>query len=129
MARTRTQRLTMLTASTALAAAGALLPTSAFAAPAHTAAVTMAPVHGGGGHDRGSRDGNWNSHYGRSDNYGRSSNYGRNGGGQQGGKSGNIIIINNNIPIVNNNNAGVGVTPNNGAAANTPANAAGTNDN
>lgn len=122
MAHTRTQRLTMLTASTALAAAGALLPTSAFAAPAHTAAVTMAPVHGGGGHDRGSRDGHWNSHYGRSD------NYGRNGGGQQGGKSGNIIIINN-IPIVNNNNAGVGVTPHNGAAANTPANAAGTNDN
>ncbi|MEU9372102.1 hypothetical protein AB0D71_47450 [Streptomyces avermitilis] len=121
MARTRTQRLAMLTASTALAGAGALLPTSAFAAPAHTAAVTMAPVHGSEDHDHGSHNGHRNSHYGRSD------NYGHNGGGQQGG---NIIIINNNIPIVNNNSAGVGVTPNNGGGvANTPANAADANGN
>ncbi|GED90119.1 hypothetical protein [Streptomyces sp. 6-11-2] len=45
MARTlRTRRLAVLTASAALAAGGALIPTAAFAAPAQTSAVaTQAP--------------------------------------------------------------------------------------
>ncbi|MFF4794413.1 hypothetical protein ACFY2M_32675 [Streptomyces sp. NPDC001276] len=45
MARTpRTRRLAILTASAALAAGGALIPTAAFAAPAQTSAVaTQAP--------------------------------------------------------------------------------------
>ncbi|MFD7279180.1 hypothetical protein ACFV80_19585 [Streptomyces sp. NPDC059862] len=45
----RTQRLVMLAASTGLAAGGALLPTSAFAAPAtpHTGTTTMIAA----GHD------------------------------------------------------------------------------
>ncbi|MFF7888264.1 hypothetical protein ACH40F_44325 [Streptomyces sp. NPDC020794] len=63
----RTQRLVMLTASTALAAGGVLLPTSAFAAPAlpHTGAVATAAAHHDGNSDRDSwngkgKGGDWN---------------------------------------------------------------------
>ncbi|WP_371642730.1 hypothetical protein [Streptomyces mirabilis] len=57
----RTQRLVMLTASTALAAGGVLLPTSAFAAPAlpHTGAVATAAAHHDD-HDGNSDRDSWN---------------------------------------------------------------------
>ncbi|MFE2972736.1 hypothetical protein ACFXKC_56315 [Streptomyces sp. NPDC059340] len=57
----RTQRLVMLTASTALAAGGVLLPTSAFAAPSipHTGAVATAAAHHDG-HDGNSDRDSWN---------------------------------------------------------------------
>ncbi|MFI1533288.1 hypothetical protein [Streptomyces anandii] len=105
MARTRTQRLALLTASTALAAGGVLLPTSAFAADAHTAAPALATAHSGHGH----------GHWDHSRHSGSSST--RTGSGGQ-PAIGNIIIVNN-IPITNSNTTATGVTPNTGAA--TPA--------
>lgn len=54
----RGRRLAVLTASAALAAAGALLPSTAFAAPAtqHATTVTaVSPAHDGQGKDRGDR--------------------------------------------------------------------------
>ncbi|MEU2337374.1 hypothetical protein ABZ770_38320 [Streptomyces sp. NPDC006654] len=105
MTRTRTRRLAMFTATTALAAGGVLLPTSAFAAPAHS---------GGGGHYGYSHSGG-HSHYGDSGHYGHYGDSGRQEGGRGSGQGGgSVIIINNNIPIFNN----IGVAP----AGNTPAN-------
>ncbi|WP_327412386.1 hypothetical protein [Streptomyces sp. NBC_01233] len=50
MARTWTRRLVLLSASTALAAGGAALPSSAFAAPApHPGSVTTTAVSADGG--------------------------------------------------------------------------------
>ncbi|MEU2429087.1 MULTISPECIES: hypothetical protein [unclassified Streptomyces] len=97
----RTRRLVILTASTALAAGGALLPTSAFAAsePTHTVAVEAAVKgdHWRGGHGDGWRHRD-NSH-GRNG-HGRGDGGGRNGGGGKG----NIVVIigdNNTVPINN----------------------------
>ncbi|GGY07885.1 hypothetical protein [Streptomyces anandii] len=94
MARTRTQRLSLLTASTALAAGGVLLPTSAFAADAHTAAPALAAAHGGHGH----------GHWDHSRHNGSSGASNRPGGQPA---VGNIIIVNN-IPITNSNTTATG---------------------
>ncbi|MFF9410777.1 hypothetical protein ACF1B0_35445 [Streptomyces anandii] len=101
MARSRTQRLALLTASSALAAGGVLLPTSAFAADAHTASPAVA--HSSHGH----------GHWDHSRHSGSSST--RTGSGGQ-PAIGNIIIVNN-IPITNSNTTTTGATPATGAAA------------
>ncbi|MFD5424363.1 hypothetical protein [Streptomyces sp. NPDC127084] len=88
MARTsRTRRLVVLSASTALAAGGVLLPTSAFAATdsPHTAVTAKAAPQGD--HWRHGKHGNK-----------------RGGGGNQGIGRGNVVIIignGNTVPINN----------------------------
>lgn len=105
MTRTRTRRLAMFTATTALAAGGVLLPTSAFAAPAHS---------GGGGHYGYSRSGG-HSHYGGYGDSGHCGGSGRQDGGSGSGQGGGpVIIFNNNIPIFNN----IGVAPAGSTSAN-----------
>ncbi|MFD7444473.1 hypothetical protein [Streptomyces sp. NPDC059909] len=100
MARTyRTRRFVMLTASTALAAGGALLPANAFAAPAPAHAVTAkAAAHGDnwrhGDGDHGRRGDRW-----------RDGDRDRDGGGRNGGGGrGNVVVIignGNTVPINN----------------------------
>ena len=89
MSQTIFRRIVMLTSTTALAAGGALIPASAFAAPAHSGVVAMAPTHGHHGH------------------------HGDGGGGGGGPVNNNVPVINNNtgggspvnnnVPIINNN--------------------------
>ncbi|MFC5802081.1 hypothetical protein [Streptomyces formicae] len=100
----RTRRLVILTASTALAAGGALLPTSAFAAsePTHTTTVEAAVK---GDHWRGGHGDGWRHRDGGHRRHGHGHGHGdggRNGGG--GGGKGNIVVIigdNNTVPINN----------------------------
>ncbi|MFE7776246.1 hypothetical protein ACFU5O_20615 [Streptomyces sp. NPDC057445] len=88
----RTRRFVTLTASTALAAGGVLVPTSAFAAPAPAHAVTAkAAVQGD----------NWR--HGHGDKWRHGDSGGRNKGGGGGGR-GNIVVIignNNTVPVNN----------------------------
>ncbi|MFK4148890.1 hypothetical protein [Streptomyces sp. NPDC004065] len=83
------RRFAMLTATTVLAAGGALVPASAFAAPQPTHTTTRTVAHGGHGHhhDRG----DW--HHGRHGD--RDS---------RGGGTGNVVIVignGNTVPVNN----------------------------
>ncbi|MER6472395.1 hypothetical protein [Streptomyces collinus] len=87
------RRFVLLTASSVLAAGGALIPTGAFAAPQHVGTVvSMAPEGGHGGH------GHWN-HDGSG--HGSGGHDGSNRGSGQGG--GVIVIINNTNTNTNTN--------------------------
>ncbi|MFI1168072.1 hypothetical protein ACH4UM_31875 [Streptomyces sp. NPDC020801] len=91
------RRFVMLTASTVLAAGGALVPASAFAAPQTAHAVTAGAV-ADGGHWRHHDGGHWR-HGGGDDRDGRG------GGGQ-----GNVVVIigNGNTVPVNNGTVNTG---------------------
>ncbi|WP_328404841.1 hypothetical protein OHS70_36640 [Streptomyces sp. NBC_00390] len=90
MARTyRTRRFVMLTASTALAAGGALLPANAFAAPG----PAKAAAHGDKWRDSDHRGDRW-----------RGGDHRDGGGRKGGGGTGNVVIIignGNTVPINN----------------------------